>query len=72
MRLLLFALLACGEPATDAHAGDAPTLHGVRPEAAKPLPAFRAVAQDGAPRDRAALLGKPTALWFYPAANTPG
>lgn len=70
MTVLFAALLACaGEPAI---APDGTALHGARPEAATPLPEFRALAQDGTPRGRDALLGKPTALWFYPAANTPG
>jgi len=49
----------------------APTLHGDRVELA--LPEFSdVVASDGSPRSRDALLGQSTALWFYPAAGTPG
>ena len=56
-------------PAADASAPAA--LHGT--PVSIPAPQFTQVlAQDGTPRDRSALLGKPTALWFYPAAGTPG
>jgi len=48
-------------------------LIGTRPEAPVPLiPAFRATSNDGSPRDQADLLGKPTVMWFFPAANTSG
>jgi hypothetical protein len=47
-------------------------LHGARPSAPVAVPDFRALNSDGAPRDRTALLGHPTVLWFYPMAGTPG
>jgi hypothetical protein len=47
-------------------------LNGVEPRAPVELPAFRALAQSGAERGRDDLLGQPTVLWFFPAANTSG
>lgn len=38
----------------------------------KPTPEFEAQAHDGSKRTLADLKGKPTALWFYPMADTPG
>jgi peroxiredoxin len=37
-----------------------------------PAPDFIALNQDGVERTKADLQGKPTVIWFYPAANTPG
>lgn len=61
---MLLALLACG-PGPDG-------LYGTKP--AQPLapPEFTATESSGALRDREALLGHPTAMWFYPAAGTSG
>lgn len=36
------------------------------------LPEFTVLDHEGQPRTRADLLGSPTVLWFYPAADTPG
>lgn len=47
-------------------------LYGERPLETVPAPTFVATNRDGAPRDREALLGAPTAMWFYPAAATSG
>jgi hypothetical protein len=47
-------------------------LFGTRSQGAVELPEFRAVNQAGVPRGRADLLGRPTVLWFFPAAGTPG
>ena len=47
-------------------------LHGARPAAALPAPEFTVRSQAGEPRTRADLVGRPTALWFYPMAGTPG
>jgi hypothetical protein len=49
-----------------------PQLHGATPENPLPLPDFTASNMDGAARDREDLLGSPTVMWFYPAANTSG
>lgn len=72
---LLLALACSGAhkpaaiPTTDAPAPVA--LHGDAFELA--LPDFQGVvASDGSPRHRDALLGQPTAMWFYPAAGTYG
>jgi hypothetical protein len=48
-------------------------LHGVPPAIPKPAPEFMATNRDGTPRTRADLTdGKPTIMWFYPAAGTGG
>ena len=47
-------------------------LSGSAPRDPAPLPDFRATSHDGGARGPEDLRGKPTALWFYPAANTPG
>ena len=46
--------------------------NGVAPDEPMPLIDFSATNRDGAARSREDLTGEPTALWFYPAANTPG
>ena len=77
MSLFLLMTLACAGTNQPAAAPTppaqlaAPALHGDRVDLA--LPEFTGVvASDGSPRHRDALLGQPTALWFYPAAGTPG
>ncbi len=55
-----------------AFAADPATLHGKPPAAAKALPAFSAVAQDGTPRGPEALRGHASVLWFFPIVDTPG
>lgn len=48
-------------------------LHGTLPPEALPAPEFASVVnQDVQIRSRADLLGHPTVLWFYPAAETGG
>ena len=37
-----------------------------------PAPEFVVLNHDGSERTRDNLMGKPTVVWFYPAANTPG
>ena len=37
-----------------------------------PAPDFSVLNQDGFERTKSDLEGKPTVIWFYPAANTPG
>lgn len=48
------------------------SYNGTVPDEKLPLTTFAVVNRDGARRTDADLRGKPTALWFYPAANTPG
>lgn len=48
-------------------------LHGNRPAQNLAAPSFSSVKnRDGSPRTREDLVGQPTVLWFYPAANTGG
>ena len=47
-------------------------LHGEAPAENLPLPEFSATAMNGQPRSQPDLLGHPTVIWFYPAANTSG
>jgi hypothetical protein len=47
-------------------------LNGTAPEAAIALPDFQARNEHNELRDRSALLGHPTVMWFFPATNTPG
>jgi hypothetical protein len=49
-----------------------PGLHGTVPDEAIAAPEFVATSERGELRDRDALLGHPTVLWFYPAAGTLG
>ena len=46
--------------------------YGVSPSEAMALPVFSAINADGKTRTRDDLLGKPTVMWFFPAAGTPG
>ena len=72
--LPLLVALGCKKPtdATPAVDPDA-ALHGTRPASAVPLiPDFRATNHDGTARTRDALVGAPTVMWFFPAANTGG
>lgn len=64
MHLLLPLLLACG--------GKTGETYGQAPSAPVVVPDFTATAHDGELRTRADLLGKPTVMWFYPAAATFG
>ena len=68
-RTLLAGLVAALGVSAPATAGG---LHGVRPPTPLPAPTFTATSQAGEPRGPADLLGRPTVLWFYPMAGTPG
>lgn len=48
------------------------SLNGTPPDDPVTMPDFRATNRDGAGRGPEDLRGHPTALWFYPAANTGG
>ena len=61
-----------GGRASDGGGVDPDTLNGSVPDKALPAPEFVAINRDGAARDREDLLGHPTVMWFYPAANTAG
>lgn len=79
---LLLLSLACSErapaepptaTASPAEAAPAPALAGTRVDPPQPPPAFeKVVAMDGTPRRPEDLRGRPTAVWFYPMAGTPG
>ena len=45
---------------------------GALPTAPRGPATFSVTSHTGAQRTAADLLGRPTALWFYPKANTPG
>ena len=47
-------------------------LQGSEPLESLPVPEFVAINFDETVRDQSHLLGSPTVLWFYPAADTPG
>lgn len=47
-------------------------LYGTYPESPKEAPEFAATNLDGSARSREDLLGHPTVMWFFPAANTYG
>ena len=47
-------------------------LNGIVPENALALPQFTATNYDGSSRTAEDLIGNPTVLWFYPAADTAG
>ncbi|MBM4365518.1 MAG: hypothetical protein FJ102_04840 [Deltaproteobacteria bacterium] len=47
-------------------------LHGVAPSEPVPVPEFAATNRDGTARSGVDLVGHPTAVWFYPLANTAG
>jgi hypothetical protein len=73
--------LACSSPPADVAKGEeldsaeppAPLdLVGEAPPSPVALPEFSATNRDGDARTRAALVGGPTVLWFYPAAGTYG
>jgi hypothetical protein len=48
------------------------SLNGTLPPEALPAPEFLAHNFDNAVRDRDALIGHPTVMWFFPATGTPG
>jgi len=74
----LLLCLACASRAIPPPPSYAPAdvawseMVGLPPPTATLLPAFTATSHDGQTRGPDDLRGKPTALWFYPAANTPG
>ena len=47
-------------------------LNGSIPQAAVTVPTFAALNSDGSPRGPSDLMGKPTIMWFFPIAGTPG
>jgi hypothetical protein len=47
-------------------------LNGKPPENPVDIPDFQATAMDGTSRTGVDLMGHPTVVWFYPAANTAG
>ena len=47
-------------------------LFGEQPQSAIPLPEFVALNHDGSVRGPEDLVGKPTVMWFFPFAGTPG
>lgn len=47
-------------------------LIGTAPTVPKSAPDFELLNRDETPRNRDDLLGHPTVLWFYPAAQTSG
>ena len=47
-------------------------LYGSIPPSALPLPDFVALNHDGQTRGTEDLIGKPTVMWFFPFAGTPG
>jgi hypothetical protein len=48
------------------------SYNGSFPEARIPAPEFAALNRDGTTRGQPDLIGHPSVLWFYPAANTSG
>ena len=47
-------------------------LNGTIPPVALAAPVFEALNYDNGQRTQADLMGKPTVMWFFPFANTPG
>ena len=47
-------------------------LVGTQPPEALDAPEFTALNSDGTTRTRDNLVGTPTVMWFFPAADTPG
>ena len=75
--LLLTELLSpgCGSQEPEATSPPLPKavdLFGTPPPHPLAAPEFKATNRDGSLRERSALLGRPTVLWFFPAANTAG
>ena len=82
----IFALIACSTSSTtvtqesvfrtdDTGVNDSfeqSELNGTLITDGIPAPEFQVLNQDGLERTKTDLLGKPTVIWFYPAANTPG
>ena len=60
---------ASSEPAASVNPAE---LQGAEPPEALPVPEFVALNFDETVRDQSHLIGSPTVLWFYPAADTPG
>jgi len=48
------------------------SYYGTPPESPISAPEFVATNRDGTARGQSDLIGKPTAMWFYPAAGTFG
>ncbi len=51
---------------------DPSQLYGTVPESPVALPEFQALNEHSELRDRSALLGHPTVMWFFPLSGTPG
>ena len=51
---------------------DPSTLNGIPPEQELVVVDFNALNSDDSMRDASHLRGKPTVMWFFPAADTPG
>ena len=51
---------------------DPSVLNGVPPQEEQPMIFFQALNSDGSIRNEEHLTQKPTVLWFFPAADTPG
>lgn len=71
--IALLVLAGCPKSAPPTPTFDTTQLHGTMLDQPKPMiPSFSATSHDGSPRDVAALMGHPTVIWFFPAANTSG
>ena len=64
--------LDSGESLPPIDTATASSLVGTLPAEALALPDFTATNSDGQPRSQVDLTGKPTVIWFYPAAGTYG
>jgi hypothetical protein len=79
--LTLFSILACSSKHPNPNASvvlddettiEQSELNGTLVTDTIPAPEFVVLNHDGSERTRDNLMGKPTVVWFYPAANTPG
>lgn len=66
-----------GDSGDSGHSGESgdtsvADLHGTVPETSFPPPEFSATNRDETPRGPDDLVGRPTVMWFYPAATTSG
>ena len=57
---------------TEPNEVDPSSLNGIPPQESLTLIDFQAINFDGTPRTKNDLLGTPTVMWFFPAADTPG
>lgn len=71
--LLSLTWTGCAKgPAVSPEQDGSAALHGDRLLHTALVPSFQATATDGSTRTKADLMGHPTVIWFYPAADTPG